>query len=91
MVYAFFETQDNYAITHRFDIYFVDSFTIKSDELIFGNSCWHAIMAIALLFLVPSMKTDEEEEEVGGKGTDTETYYELIGEEGSHLARVTPR
>ena len=49
-------------------------------------------MALALLFLVPSMKTvTEEDEEVGGKGTDTETYYELIGEEGSHLARVPPR
>ncbi|CAG2105988.1 unnamed protein product, partial [Medioppia subpectinata] len=70
VVYAFFETQDNYAITH---------------------SCWHAIMALALLFLVPSMKSGTPDEEVGGKGSDTETYYELIGEEGSHLARVTPR
>ncbi|CAG2169186.1 unnamed protein product, partial [Oppiella nova] len=70
VVYAFFETQENYAITH---------------------SCWHAIMALALLFLVPSMKGDPQDEEVGGKGSDTETYYELIGEEGSHLARVTPR
>lgn len=48
-------------------------------------------MAIALLFLVPSMRADQEDEEVVGKGTDTETYYELIGEEGSHLARVQPR
>jgi hypothetical protein len=47
-------------------------------------------MALALLFLVPSMKTSEEDED-SGKGTDTETYYELIGEEGSHLARVPPR
>ncbi|XP_054161604.1 post-GPI attachment to proteins factor 6-like [Oppia nitens] len=46
VVYAFFETQENYAITH---------------------SCWHGIMALALLFLVPSMRTDTEDEEVGGK------------------------
>jgi len=47
-------------------------------------------MALAVLFLVPSMKSGDDDEETG-KGTDTETYYELIGEEGSHLARVPPR
>jgi hypothetical protein len=65
VVYAFFETQENYAIMH---------------------SCWHAIMALALLFLVPAMNKKKREDD-DGKGIDTETYYELIAEEASHLAR----
>lgn len=69
VVYAFFETQENYAMTH---------------------SCWHAIMALALLFFVPAMKKKDEEDD-DGKGIDTETYYELIAEEASHLARSFPR
>jgi hypothetical protein len=69
VVYAFFETQDNYALTH---------------------SAWHAIMATSLLFLIPSIRRDseEEDEDFRGKGSNSsETYYELIAEEASHLAR----
>lgn len=93
IIYAFFETQDNYAITH---------------------SIWHGIVALALLFAIPSMpnnqmeENEEEDEERAhfmssssssgagsGKGTtitktNPETYYELIGEEASHLARSHP-
>lgn len=71
VVYAFFETQDNYSITH---------------------GCWHAIMALALLFLIPAMRAKHHDDQyTRGKGTDTETYYELIAEEASHLARIPPR
>lgn len=89
------------------------------------NSIWHGIVALALLFAIPSMPSktasegeNEEDERVhfmssssssgagSGKGTKEgekgahhhqhahhshshhpETYYELIGEEASHLAR----
>lgn len=75
-IYSLFETKDNYAIVHSF---------------------WHAVMASALLFLIPTMErkvtahkkpsADEEDENFRGKGINHETYYELIAEEGSHLAR----
>lgn len=71
VIYSLFETKENYPIVHSF---------------------WHAVMASALLFLIPTMerkvKNDQEEEEsFRGKGINHETYYELIAEEGSHLAR----
>lgn len=74
-IYSLFETKDNYAIVHSF---------------------WHAVMASALVFLIPTMEhkskkqaspPDEEDENFRGKGINHETYYELIAEEGSHLAR----
>lgn len=54
------------------------------------HSFWHVVMASALLFLVPTMEKKvetEEEEDYRIKGSYHETYYELIAEEGSHLAR----
>lgn len=76
-------------------------------------SVWHTIMALALLFAIPSMppikppESEEEDDERvhfmssssssgagSGKGTaksNPETYYELIGEEASHLARSHPQ
>lgn len=67
VVYGFFETKDNYAITH---------------------SIWHASMGAALLFLVPSIKRDRKREDDDFRATgSSETYYELIAEEASHLAR----
>ncbi|KAI1280778.1 Transmembrane protein 8B [Halotydeus destructor] len=56
VVYGFFETRDNYAITH---------------------SIWHGSMAIALLFLVPTIKA-------GGKKRDNEDYRTS----GTHMSRL---
>ena len=45
-------------------------------------------MAVALLFLVPTIRRDKRhaKEELRATGS-SETYYELIAEEASHLAR----
>lgn len=67
VVYAMFETKENYAITH---------------------SIWHASMAVALLFLVPTIKRDKQHKDDDLRATgSSETYYELIADEASHLAR----
>ncbi|RWS06447.1 Transmembrane protein 8A-like protein [Dinothrombium tinctorium] len=68
VLYAYFETEENYAITH---------------------SVWHGVMALALLPFILAIRTEtpEEEEDFRGKGSNYETYYELIAEEASHLAR----
>lgn len=83
--------------------------------LLFQCSIWHGIVALALLFAIPSMPSTNKTEQNGeeddervhfmssssssgagsGKGTtnksNPETYYELIGEEASHLARSHPQ
>lgn len=54
------------------------------------HSFWHVLMASALLFLIPTTEKEvktEEEEDYRLKGSTSVTYYELIAEEGSHLAR----
>ncbi|RWS24633.1 Transmembrane protein 8A-like protein [Leptotrombidium deliense] len=63
-------------------------FTTKENYQL-THSIWHGIMALSLLLLIPSMRSEqvEEEEDFRGKGSNYETYYELIAEEASHLAR----
>lgn len=88
VVYSLLETRDNYPITH---------------------SVWHGTCALALLFLVPSIRTgrrkrgrnsgcgpsldsddeDDDNDTFRTKGS-SDTYYELITDEASHLARHLP-
>lgn len=70
--HSLFESKEYYPIVHSF---------------------WHIVMASALLFLIPYMGKEEqevkseEEENYRLKGSNLDTYYELIAEEASHLAR----
>ncbi|OTF79737.1 hypothetical protein BLA29_000729 [Euroglyphus maynei] len=92
LIYAFFETQDNYAITH---------------SIWHGVVALALFLAIPSMPSQNPTDTDEEDEEhvhfmsssgsstagASSKGTaktttNPETYYELIGEEKSHLART---
>lgn len=87
VVYSLLETRDNYPITH---------------------SIWHGTCALALLFLVPSIRrprryhggksccgpeldsdSDDDNDTFRTKGS-SDTYYELITDEASHLARHLP-
>ncbi|KAH7640154.1 hypothetical protein HUG17_10634 [Dermatophagoides farinae] len=92
IIYAFLETQDNYAITH---------------SVWHGVVALALFLAIPSMPSQNPAENDEEDEDhvhfmsssgsstAGGSGkgtaktaTNPETYYELIGEEKSHLART---
>ena len=68
---------------------FVYSFVEGKENYPLLHSSWHALVAIAVLILIPPMDKQpslEEKDQLRGKDSN-ETYYELISEEGSHLAR----
>lgn len=71
-VYSLLETKDNYAITH---------------------SIWHVLASIALFFLLIAFPKRVRKKNCCSKTNGTEmtgsdTYYELITDEASHLART---